>query len=107
MLKPCGAPSAMSYAHADAACPMRQCHSSSLPWVQEYADDQAAFFRDFSSAYSRLMALGCPAHLQPSAATDMPVCAAPDASTEFRENAMHGSLERCRSWATMGACCMA
>lgn len=70
------------------------------PIVAEYAADEAAFFRDFSSAYSRLLSLGCPAEAQPGAAL-APV--APDASTEFREQAMHGSLERCVECIAAGA----
>jgi hypothetical protein len=30
------------------------------PIAQEYANDQAAFFKDFRLAYGKLMALGCP-----------------------------------------------
>jgi len=59
--------------------------------AQEYADDQAAFFRDFSSAFSRLVANGCPAATQPAvAATKCPKAAA---AAQMRELAMHGSLE--------------
>jgi len=58
--------------------------------AQEYADDQAAFFRDFSSAFSRLVAKGCPAQTQPQAVSKCPRAAA---AAELRELAMHGSLE--------------
>jgi hypothetical protein len=70
------------------------------PIVAEYAADQAAFFRDFSSAYGRLLSLGCPAEAQPGPRGPP---AAPDASTEFREQAMHGSIERCVECLTAGA----
>jgi len=59
--------------------------------AQEFADDQSAFFRDFSSAFARLVAKGCPAATQPAAATSK--CPRAAASAEIRELAMHGSLE--------------
>jgi len=60
------------------------------PIAQEYADDQAAFFRDFSSAFGRLVANGCPLSCAPSQATPCPKA---KAAAEFRELSMHGSLE--------------
>eukprot|EP01128_Nolandella_sp_AFSM9_P004117 TRINITY_DN179_c0_g1_i3.p3 TRINITY_DN179_c0_g1~~TRINITY_DN179_c0_g1_i3.p3 ORF type:complete len:130 (+),score=34.97 TRINITY_DN179_c0_g1_i3:608-997(+) len=36
-----------------------------LPYVQLYAKDEAAFFRDFALAFSKLTSLGCPAHVNP------------------------------------------
>ena len=33
--------------------------------AQEYADNESAFFRDFSSAFSRLVSKGCPAKVPP------------------------------------------
>jgi len=59
--------------------------------VREYADDQAAFFRDFSSAFSRLVAKGCPAATQPVTASSR--CPKAKVAAEMRELAMHGSLE--------------
>ena len=63
--------------------------------AQEYADSQATFFRDFSAAFAKLCAKGCPAQCQPSAVG--PVAegnqAAFTAAAEVRELAMHGSLE--------------
>jgi len=59
--------------------------------AQEYADDQAAFFRDFASAFSRLVAKGCPADTQPAVAKVQ--CPRVAAAAELRELAMHGSLE--------------
>ena len=35
------------------------------PIAREYANDQSAFFRDFSSAFARLVAKGAPAACQP------------------------------------------
>lgn len=29
-------------------------------WVEKYAEDEEAFFRDFASAFGKLLALGCP-----------------------------------------------
>jgi len=59
--------------------------------ADEYAKDQAAFFRDFSSAFSRLVAKGCPVSAQPAVANSK--CPRAAASAEMRELAMHGSLE--------------
>ena len=59
--------------------------------AREYADDQAVFFRDFSSAFSRLVSKGCPAHAQPVTAATK--CPRSTAAAELRELAMHGSLE--------------
>jgi len=77
------------------------------PIAAEYAADQEKFFTDFSSAYSRLMATGCPAHVQPdlpgSEAAAKPAVAA-DATTEFREHCMHGSSERAKECAAVAGC---
>jgi len=62
------------------------------PIAREYADDQAAFFRDFASAFGRLVSKGCPEQCQPAAAP-LKACARSKASAEMRELAMHGSLE--------------
>jgi catalase (peroxidase I) len=58
--------------------------------ADEYAKDQAAFFRDFSSAFSRLVAKGCPVSAQPAVANSK--CPRAAASAEMRELAMHGAL---------------
>jgi hypothetical protein len=65
------------------------------PIAQEYADDQAAFFRDFSNAFARLVSKGCPEQCQPtSVKTTCPKKAAREkAAFELRDYAMHGSLE--------------
>ena len=62
------------------------------PFVELYAEDEEAFFKDFSDAYARLMALGCPAECDPTAEAPEEVDTE-DASAAFREFAMHGSLE--------------
>jgi len=54
-------------------------------WVEKYAADEKLFFDDFANAYAKLMRNGCPAaasHKAPS-----------EADIEFREAAMHGSLD--------------
>jgi len=88
--------------------------------AREYADDQGAFFRDFALAFSKLLHNGCknkPAELSnggaavaspaaPSKPTTCPQAAKKKAGTsrqqaglEFREYAMHGSLERLKPYA--------
>jgi catalase (peroxidase I) len=62
-----------------------------------YARDQAAFFRDFSDAFAKLLALGCPPACNPMrSAVPAPSAARDKASAEFREWAMHGSIEHVR-----------
>jgi len=65
------------------------------PIVEEYANDNDAFFRDFANAFGKLLALGCPDNCQPTYKTP----AADErnqASAEFREHAMHGSVEHAK-----------
>jgi hypothetical protein len=59
--------------------------------VEEYANDEKLWFRDFAKSYGKLIALGCPAEVNPflPEAGDSPV---DRASAEFREHAMHGSV---------------
>jgi len=38
---------------------------SFLQYVKKYATDENLFFDDFRVAFSKLLALGCPAHVQP------------------------------------------
>jgi ankyrin repeat protein len=60
-----------------------------------YADDEAEFFKDFSAAYAKLLALGTPATCNPADnSTAPPLTDRQLASREFREYCMHGSLER-------------
>jgi len=56
------------------------------PFVEMYANDEALFFRDFAQDFSRLLSLGAP---KVEAA---PLGPQQQASAEFREAAMHGSL---------------
>jgi ankyrin repeat protein len=75
-----------------------------LPYVKAYAADEALFFRDFSEAFSALLAKGCPDHVvPPPAATTTDAATTPaaeekpqpkDPASLFRDLAMHGSLER-------------
>ena len=60
-------------------------------YVELYAKDQEAFFRDFADAYSRLLALGVPhccPHMQAQKVGEMK-----RKSAKFRESAMHGVVE--------------
>lgn len=63
-----------------------------LPYVKLYAADEQAFFKDFAEAFGALIAKGCPAHCQ----TNAPIPEAPGSTPdkEFRDLAMHGSVER-------------
>ena len=65
------------------------------PFVELYAKDEEKFFEDFSNAYARLMALGCPDECDPFAEESESGDDA-DASAEFREFAMHGSVDYMR-----------
>lgn len=60
-------------------------------YVEEYAKDEAKFFKDFAIAFGKLVSLGCPANSQPSFQRP-PETGRDKASAEFREHAMHGSL---------------
>jgi len=63
-----------------------------LPFVKQYAADEQLFFKDFAEAFGALIAKGCPAQCQPGAKAPP----APGASVDkdFRDLAMHGSVER-------------
>lgn len=67
-----------------------------LPHVQAYAADEALFFAEFATAFAKLISLGCPDHCQPGAAA---LVTAEDtaANKEFRDHAMHGSIEHMKS----------
>jgi hypothetical protein len=59
--------------------------------VEEYAKNEAVFFKDFSAAFGKLLALGCPAECAPDRV--VPQLSERDKlSAEFRELAMHGSV---------------
>lgn len=68
------------------------------PYVELYAQDSAAFFRDFADAYGKLLALGCPPACQPDRAGTL--SDADKLAAEFRELCMHGSLEPARKLST-------
>jgi len=65
-----------------------------------YMREQATFFTDFASAYSRLMAAGCPATCDPHRSVPpRPTAALESSSEQFREWAMHGSIEHVKNYA--------
>jgi len=66
---------------------------SFLPYVKAYAKDQELFFTDFSTAFSKLISLGCPEFCQPNA-TGLEPPVESDADKDFRDLAMHGLLLR-------------
>lgn len=61
-------------------------------YVEAYARDAQLFNKDFAAAYGKLLALGCPAHVQPSSAAPKPT-AQEEENRLFRHFAMHGSVE--------------
>lgn len=72
-----------------------------LPIVKEYAADEEFFFRDFALYFGQLLALGCPAHCQPTyKAPETSEAAAMTPDQEFRDLAMHGSIDRMRDVVT-------
>jgi hypothetical protein len=58
-----------------------------LKYVQAYAKDEALFFEDFSDAFAKLIALGAPKEARQK------MNEKEQASADFREAAMHGSLD--------------
>lgn len=59
----------------------------------EYAESEAAFRRDFSAAYAKLLALGCPHKAQPALPPSQPAVSAKQAASDkFRTACMHGSI---------------
>lgn len=72
-------------------------------WAKKYAEDEEAFFDDFSAAFAKLLALGCPAHCNPANAAPKKLTGKDEASAEFREACMHGSLEAAQRWVAKGA----
>ncbi len=64
-----------------------------LKHVKVFAKDQDKFFEHFAIAFGKLIALGCPAHVQPDAKTiDVQEESVED--KDFRDMAMHGNLIR-------------
>jgi len=59
--------------------------------VEEYAKDESVFFRDFATAFGKLLALGCPAECDPNRSPAV-LSEKDKLSAEFREHAMHGSV---------------
>ena len=66
--------------------------------VERYAADEKVFFDEFSAAFSKLLALGTP----PACSVFQPVEEDPT-SAAFRENAMHGSIEKVIQYQHAGA----
>jgi len=60
------------------------------PWVELYARDEAAFFRDFADAFGKLLALGTPPQCCPFAAKAKAHASRSAPSAIFREACMHG-----------------
>lgn len=74
------------------------------PIAQEFANDSDAFFKAFTSAYGRLLSNGCPAHCMPTSPNEAAAPKQkPTSSVEFREQCMHGSLERAQDCVKAGA----
>jgi len=63
-----------------------------LPYVKEYAADEELFRKDFAAAFGKLIALGCPAHVQPDSPPLEDANPESVADKSFRDLAMHGSL---------------
>jgi len=64
-------------------------------WAEVYAKDEQAFFRDFSAAFAKLLALGTPTQIPKKDSERDKI------SAEFREAAMHGSLLTCQKLAPL------
>jgi len=73
-------------------------------WVEKYAKDQDLWFKDFANVFARLLCLGCPDVCDPfKPEKKQPVSDKDKWSAEFRENAMHGSLEAVKKAIKKGA----
>jgi len=71
------------------------------PFVEAYANDEAKFFQDFANVFARLISLGCPEACDPFKVGNKPQRSAQEqASIDFREAAMHGSLWHCQKFAS-------
>lgn len=74
--------------------------------AQEFAKDEKAFFTEFASAFSKLLALGCPESCQPEVAGEpakKQSKSEADVNNSFLEHCMHGSLERAKEVVAKGA----
>lgn len=60
-------------------------------WAELYAKDEKKFFEDFRLAYAKLMTVGT--NIDPFKDVDTALSAKDKASADFREAAMHGSIE--------------
>lgn len=65
-------------------------------YVELYAKDQSVFFKDFANAFAKLLALGCPAQCDPFRPPIISQTEKDKFSAEFRELAMHGSVDPAR-----------
>eukprot|EP00193_Tetraselmis_chui_P009488 CAMPEP_0177768534 /NCGR_PEP_ID=MMETSP0491_2-20121128/9776_1 /TAXON_ID=63592 /ORGANISM="Tetraselmis chuii, Strain PLY429" /LENGTH=420 /DNA_ID=CAMNT_0019285355 /DNA_START=148 /DNA_END=1410 /DNA_ORIENTATION=+ len=79
-------------------------------YAELYARDNQAFFRDFARAYAKLLSNGgpptvCPFNKSVYDEDDDGTTEAKLAhySAEFREHAMHGSIEHCKKYVALGA----
>ena len=61
-------------------------------FAQKYAGNEGVFFKDFAAAFGKLLSLGAPVTLEPEPTEQE------QASAQFREYAMHGSLDMCELW---------
>lgn len=66
-------------------------------YVELYATDQKTFFEDFANAFARLISLGCPQQCDPNRPHLVSETEKDKFSAEFRELAMHGSVEPARA----------
>ena len=71
--------------------------------VTEYVENEKVFFEDFANAYGKLLQLGCPEGETASAPAGCPFMAKSSGSADFRDQAMHGSIEHCRTAVEAGA----
>lgn len=75
------------------------------PWVEKYAADEKLFFDDFAAAYGKMLGNGTkPANAQATNSGEGDTMDnSVGASAEFREHAMHGSLEHVKRAKDAGA----
>lgn len=73
-----------------------------LPYVKAYAENEALFFADFAQAFGELVSKGCPAHCQLEAAPSEKAAPTNAADKDFRDLAMHGSVERMQDVMALG-----
>jgi hypothetical protein len=66
-------------------------------YVEAYTTNEALFRKDFAKAFGQLISLGCLAHCQPGAGGKLDINESPSANKDFRDLAMHGSVERMKA----------